>query len=680
MLSTDEVVLYAAKRSERLFGPFATQAGQDPVTISRNGRWLLYQGLNSHYNLVDLRTGWTMGLGDNAAELSLDGQFMAQWHGPPSTGIGGSTSVGHYRLLNLSTGHWHDLGTRNYEWSWITWSASGDRLTWQITAIGDHGKHRQVTAPTFATAPADNPSRVTYTRVRARDWLFGEHIFAVGAPAWAPDDHSLLYFIWEGPRHERYWDLMERVAGSANTRRLARLIVYQPKEGGPSAPSPLVLGRTIVCQACSSSAGLDVPYLIGAKVRYFRDNGDDYEYLAPNKPVLVSWITYNAQGQSVGQYGTWTPGEPTSHTVGAGLGAFWIVGRRPSRIARPSWEVPAYPFPSIRHVRGLRRIPFIKNTQLDAIDGNAIVYSKESGKKRSLFLASLSRAAVGTSRRIPDSSNEIELAGISRRWVVWENQPPGNGPPTLSAYNRTSGKARRLTLPVPLITWAMSGNEVIVASNGAVGIINLDSGTRRLVARVPGGCQPLQPAVSGSLIAFSELTQPTCKSGEIVAMDLMTRRIAATPLAYGSDSYIEAGHGLVTWTTQAGPDAAPCAKFLQCSGAGKIVALRIATGRMFDVSYGYHGWDSHCLGGVHHRVDFCTAGAEFGTEMSDQLLTWSTNGANGDTVVARDLRTGAQYLVYGPSGKSSVFWPVPFSGRTIAWQEYNGTIDVTTVP
>ncbi len=164
-LSTDDVVLTNAGRSERLFGPFPAEDGDNSVFISRDARWLVFQRRNLHYNLVDLRTGWTLDLGENTADLSPDGRFLVDWTGGQSAGMGGPPGLGHFRLLNLTTGRWRDLGKEMTKYNRpLTWSESGDRLTWQVTGTVDHGKDRPVTAPTFAIAPADSPTtRPTFT-------------------------------------------------------------------------------------------------------------------------------------------------------------------------------------------------------------------------------------------------------------------------------------------------------------------------------------------------------------------------------------------------------------------------------------------------------------------------------------------------------------------------------------
>ena len=90
--------------------------------------------------------------------------------------------------------------------------------------------------------------------------------------------------------------------------------------------------------------------------------------------------------------------------------------------------------------------------------------------------------------------------------------------------------------------------------------------------------------MSGRVAAFAELVAPRCKQGSLIAINTATHQIEAAPFADDYDGYIETNGRIVVWTTQAPRNGAPCAKFLQCSGAGRIVAMRVATGRIFDIS------------------------------------------------------------------------------------------------
>ena len=226
--------------------------------------------------------------------------------------------------MDLSKGRWSYIGSsRHPVWS-ATWSPTGDRLTWQLTqAVVKRGAFQGL--PTFGVTSAHDPAHVEYVHVTGPAG-------SVGQPA-SPDGRGLLYFTWEGPKHEKYWDLMRRRLSSKLSTRIAGLIVFPAKEGGPTIPYPFVLGNAILCPACSNKSGLGIPYLVGSKVGYLYQYPDTYDYLSPGKPILISSAPEATQPASRGWFAMWSPGR---RPVGSSVPALGHRGSRGGSPARDS--------------------------------------------------------------------------------------------------------------------------------------------------------------------------------------------------------------------------------------------------------------------------------------------------------------------------------------------------------
>ena len=108
-----------------------------------------------------------------------------------------------------------------------------------------------------------------------------------------------------------------------------------------------------------------------------------------------------------------------------------------------------------------------------------------------LQLGRITGDAVTGEVAIAGSNNFGGTVLMSRRWIVWQRTWKAASRPTaLYAFNRDTHRTREVETNLPPGTdtygnpvWSMSGDEVIAPVGSSIQILNLDTGTRRSVAR-----------------------------------------------------------------------------------------------------------------------------------------------------------------------------------------------------
>jgi hypothetical protein len=289
------------------------------------------------------------------------------------------------------------------------------------------------------------------------------------------------------------------------------------------------------------------------------------------------------------------------------------------------------------------------------------------------------------------AAGEENFVSVSSDWMAWTEGGSVASYWRVYVRSRETGRIRvidgsNLEGPNPVLSafpmLSLSGDRVAwsyVVCHGScartgrgwttrISIENLRTGRSRVVASTSQACLAADwVSLWGNTLAFQEEgTCPTRRGSDIYAADLGSGRVRR--LTRDGQSSDPATNGRYVAFKYGGN------RF----NNGVIELLDLRTGRVRPISLVAGRWASNCFADRGHRIDKCTDGN--GPVISSDIVAWQTAGdmlGRADSLMARDLRTGRQYVL-APGLGSLVPWRLgePW-GHQAVWIECHGRHDPT---
>jgi hypothetical protein len=249
---------------------------------------------------------------------------------------------------------------------------------------------------------------------------------------------------------------------------------------------------------------------------------------------------------------------------------------------------------------------------------------------------------------------------ISRHWIIWTECYPFHGW-RLVAYNRQTRRARTVIQGtsaawdqqscVPPVGSALSDDRLMVSGQGYLDAMDLPSTVRHREVTEHQKCFN-DTAIGGVELVWKPGRGSAC---------LPTRWMHVRNLETGRTRVFSTDRGLYTIQTNG-----KVVVWARSNHSGPTIRLlKLRNGALLSVAEDYREWLSACVR-PKNLENVCLEPS--GAMLNGEVLSWMTDRTpRGNEVIARDLRTGSQYIVRRFDGDWVFNGYIPSSGPTVAW-------------